>query len=353
MSENHHPVYRIIDASVNRAGEGLRTMEEIARFVLDDVGLTSELKSQRHDLMSALKSISRFLRLQARNTDQDVGTEISESSEYSRLDMADVVAAAAARTQQSLRVLEEYIKTINPAISAELEQIRYRCYTASASLELRVGTTDRRGRLQDRQLHVLVSTGSSESEFQVRLEQLLAGEVDIVQLRDRSADDRTLISRARLGTKIARRCGKLFIINDRADLALAADTDGVHVGQQELPVPDARRIVGDRLIGVSTHSLEQAHAAFKDGADYIGCGPVFRSNTKCFEQYVGTEFLSAVVKEIKMPAFAIGGIDLSNVDQVVRSGMRRVAVSGAIRDSDDPVKVAHELKSVLQAEEPG
>jgi len=351
MSEKH-PVYRIIDASANRAGEGLRTMEEVARFVLNDFGLTSELKSQRHDLMSILKSISRFERLQARNTDQDIGTGITESSEYSRLSMADIIAAASSRTQQSLRVLEEYIKTINPAISAELEQIRYRCYTTSASLELLVGTTDRRSRLQDRQLYVLVSTGSSESEFQTKLERLLAGEVDIVQLRDRSADDRTLISRARLGTMIARRFGKLFIINDRADLALAADTDGVHVGQQELPVTDARRIVGDRLIGVSTHTLEQARKALEDGADYIGCGPVFSSHTKCFDRFVGTEFLSEVVKQIGMPAFAIGGIDLSNVDQVVRSGMRRIAVTGAIRDSSNPVEAAEELKSLLRTGEP-
>ena len=350
MSENiSRPVYRILDASANRAGEGLRTMEEIARFVLDDPGLTSELKNQRHALISAIEPISRYSRLQARNTDQDVGTGISESSEYTRIDLADVVAAAASRTQQSFRVLEEYIKTIDPMISAELEQIRYRCYTASARLELRVGTADRRSRLHDCQLYVLVSTGSCESEFQKTLEQLFTGEVDIVQLRDRSADDRTLISRARLGTSIARRLGKIFIINDRADLALAADTDGVHVGQQEIPVADARRIVGDRLIGVSTHSLEQAHAAFEDGADYIGCGPVFSSNTKCFDRYVGTEFLSEVVKEIAMPAFAIGGIDLSNVDQVIRSGMRRVAVTAAIRDSKKPVEAAHELKLALKA----
>jgi thiamine-phosphate pyrophosphorylase len=143
--------------------------------------------------------------------------------------------------------------------------------------------------------------------------------------------------------------GKVFIMNDRADLALAADTDGVHVGQEELPVADARRIVGNRFVGVSTHSMQQARDAVKEGADYIGCGPVFSSKTKCFTEFVGTEFLTQVVNEIQIPAFAIGGIDLSNVDQVSRSGMHRIAVTGAIRDSDDPVGVAQQLKSVLNA----
>ena len=347
--ETRSSVYRILDASANRAGEGLRTMEEIARFVLDDSKLTSEFKSQRHCLAGALKAISRVSLLKARNTGGDVGTEITGAGEYLRADLADVVAAAAARTQQSLRVLEEYTKTIGPEISAELEQIRYRCYTACAAIELRVVTRSENCRLHSSSLYVLMSCGSSHSNFQAKVEELLGGEADVIQLRDRSADDRTLISRARAGTEIARRLGKVFIMNDRADLALAADTDGVHVGQEELPVADARRIVGNRFVGVSTHSIQQARDAVKDGADYIGCGPVFSSKTKCFTEFVGTEFLAQVADEIQIPTFAIGGIDLTNVDQVVRSGMHRIAVTGAIRDSDDPVGVAEQLKSVLNA----
>ena len=345
--EIRNSVYRILDASANRAGEGLRTLEEIARFVLDDSALTAEFKSQRHGLAGALRSISRVSLLRARNTVEDVGTGITGTGEYLRADLADVVAAAAARTQQSFRVLEEYTKTIDPEISAELEQIRYRCYTACAAIELRVVTHSENCRLHSSSLYVLMSCGSSHSNFQAKVEELLVGEADVIQLRDRSADDRTLISRARAGTEIARRLGKVFIMNDRADLALAADTDGVHVGQEELPVADARRIVGNRLVGVSTHSIQQARDAVKDGADYIGCGPVFSSKTKCFTEFVGTEFLTQVVDEIQIPAFAIGGIDLTNVDQVVRSGMHRIAVTGAIRDSDDPVGVVQQLKSVL------
>lgn len=322
-------------------------MEEIARFVLDDGDLTAEFKNQRHGLVSALKRVSRRSLLRSRNTGEDVGTEISETLEYVRTDLAHVVAAAAARTQQSFRVLEEYAKTLNPQMSADLEQIRYRCYTASADLELRVAKQAVSGRLEAANLYALVSCGSSHADFLAKVEQLLDGPVDIIQLRDRDADDRTLISRARAGTEIARRLGKLFIMNDRADLAMAADTDGVHVGQQELSVADARKIVGDRMIGVSTHSIEQARDAVTDGADYIGCGPVFSSKTKCFTEFVGTKFLVEVVNEIRIPAFAIGGIDLSNVDKVVETGMRRIAVTGALRDSEDPVRAAKQLKAAL------
>ncbi len=137
-------------------------------------------------------------------------------------------------------------------------------------------------------------------------------------------------------------------MNDRADLAAAADTDGVHVGQEELPVAQTRQIVGpSRLIGVSTHSIEQARDAVTDGADYIGCGPVFAGRTKTFESYAGTDFLKEVAREIEIPAFAIGGIDASNINQVVRAGFHRVAVTGAVRDADDPAAAAKALKRTL------
>ncbi|MGI9471913.1 MAG: thiamine phosphate synthase, partial [Rubripirellula sp.] len=136
----------------------------------------------------------------------------------------------------------------------------------------------------------------------------------------------------------------------RADLAVAADVDGVHVGQDELPVAAAREIVGERMIGVSTHSLEQAREAAKDGADYIGCGPVFPSATKTFDRYLGTEWLKEVAKEIDLPAFAIGGIDLENLDQVIDAGVRRVAVTAAIHHSDQPAEVAERLHAMLVVE---
>ena len=324
-------------------------MEEFARFVLNDAEISSRLKSLRHDLASAVNRWPRNSLLAARDTDADVGTEIGEPSEYARLNLATVVIAAASRTQQSLRVLEEYGKTIDASVAAEIEQIRYRCYTTSAKLELHLQRDDRRWRLTQSRLYVLVDAGPSEQLFSDRVRELAQGSVDILQLRDREVDDRTLLSRAKLGTEISRRFGKLFIMNDRPDLAVAADTDGVHVGQDELPVSEARWIVGpQRLIGVSTHSIEQARDAVAEGADYIGCGPVFAGRTKSFDSYVGTSLLKEVASEIGIPAFAIGGIDDSNLDQVIEAGFRRIAVTGAVRDASDMAAAARALKERLE-----
>jgi thiamine-phosphate pyrophosphorylase len=142
----------------------------------------------------------------------------------------------------------------------------------------------------------------------------------------------------------------LFILNDRPDLAVLADADGVHLGQQDLTVKDARRILGPSgLIGVSTHSLEQARAAVLDGANYIGVGPTFASGTKQFSQFTGTELLRSVQAEIRLPAFAIGGVTLQNLPEVLATGFTRVAVSGAIAGSENPAGAAGKLLAALEA----
>src|SRR5690606_2183195 len=134
-----------------------------------------------------------------------------------------------------------------------------------------------------------------------------------------------------------RESGALFIMNDRPDLAVLVDADGVHVGQEELSVREARRIVGPgRLVGVSTHSLEQARLAGEDGADYLGVGPVFPSQTKSFSELAGLDFVRQVAEEIRLPWYAIGGITPENVSDVLAAGATRIAVSQAVCGSPSP-----------------
>jgi thiamine-phosphate pyrophosphorylase len=143
----------------------------------------------------------------------------------------------------------------------------------------------------------------------------------------------------------------LFVMNDRADLAALSDADGVHVGQDELSVNDARTIVGPKaLIGVSTHSIEQARQAVIDGANYIGVGPTFPSSTKSFDTFAGLDLLRSVAAEISLPAFAIGGITRENLPQVQAAGINRVAVTGAVIGAKDPKLAALELMSMWKAE---
>tara|TARA_R110002049_G_scaffold4601_4_gene31843 strand:+ start:70478 stop:71533 length:1056 start_codon:yes stop_codon:yes gene_type:complete len=341
--------YRILDAAANRAGEGLRTLEEYARFGLDDANLTEQLKRLRHGLTATLAPIARERLLNARDTPGDVGTAITLSSERQRESAEDVVAAAAARTQQSLRCLEEYSKTIDPNIAVQIEQLRYRSYSLMATLELQQIVHSRRERIGGASIYVLIDAGPSVDQLAATVRSLDDAGIDVLQLRDPNIDDRTLYDRACAVSKLLDHSSTIFIVNDRPDIAAAAEADGVHVGQEEIPVAAARRIVGGhRLVGVSTHSISQARDAVADGADYIGCGPVFPGRTKAFDSYVGPALLKQVAGEIDLPAFAIGGIDTSNVAKVADAGFTRIAVTGAIRDAENPAKVIAQLRTHLE-----
>jgi thiamine-phosphate pyrophosphorylase len=189
------------------------------------------------------------------------------------------------------------------------------------------------------------------AEFQVLAQSLISAGVDLIQLRDKRLPDRALLDRARWLREWTHGTESLFIMNDRPDLAELSQADGVHIGQDELTVKDARTIVGPRsLIGVSTHSIEQARQAVLDGADCIGCGPTFPSNTKQFEHFPGVEFLKVVAAEIRLPAFAIGGVNLENIGLVKAAGIRRVAVSGVVVGAREPAEAVKRLKAELKTE---
>lgn len=318
---------RIIDANLNRASEGLRVVEEYARFALDDPALSERLKALRHQLILAVPARHSGQLLSARNTDEDVGCQITVSTESKRSGLTGVVQANLKRVQQALRSIEEYGKTIDPNLSNAVEALRYETYTIERQM---VRSTPRSEQLQRARLYVLTSGGDSEADFVAKINQLLSAGVDVIQLRDKTLDDRTLLARAKTLASLARGTDTLFIMNDRPDLAALAHADGVHVGQEELPVAEVRKIVGpDLLIGVSTHNIEQARQAVRDGADYLGCGPTFPSTTKSFDHFPGLAFLRQIAAEIKLPAFAIGGIGLENVGEVLATGIKRVAVRGA------------------------
>ncbi len=129
---------------------------------------------------------------------------------------------------------------------------------------------------------------------------------------------------------------------------MCVDAAGIHLGQEDLPIAEVRRVVGTKMwIGVSTHNLEQVEDAIRSGADYIGCGPTFPSSTKSFEAFAGTEFLSQVARCCQLPSFAIGGIDLSNLDQICDAGFHRIAVSGAILNAPNPERTARAMADRL------
>ncbi|MEM9354214.1 MAG: thiamine phosphate synthase [Planctomycetota bacterium] len=359
--------HRILDAAANRAAEGLRVVEDYARFVLDDAHLTRLVKSLRHDLAECLAALPRPERLASRETQADVGAEITTPAETNRTDAWQVCVASSERVKQSLRSLEEFGKIEDPDFAAGIERLRYRHYTLERALGVTTTAVDR---LEFCTLCVLVDGGDTPEAFTALVQELVAAETPMIQLRDKRLDDRELLDRARTLVELTRspssigglseaddalisraesgsespptgpsanRNRTLAIINDRADIAAASGADGVHLGQEDLPVKAARGIVGPRaLVGVSTHAIEQARAAVLDGADYLGAGPTFPSQTKSFDAFPGPAYLAELAAEIRLPTFAIGGIHAENLPEVLAAGVGGVAVSSAVTSAAEP-----------------
>jgi thiamine-phosphate pyrophosphorylase len=202
---------------------------------------------------------------------------------------------------------------------------------------------DRKRRLQGAHLYLICD--DRPDEF---LERALDGGVDIVQLRCKQRPDDEILAAARRFARVCTARGALFVLNDRPDLAVAAQADGVHVGQDDMPVAQARATVGaQRLVGLSTHTPEQVDAADTSAADYIGVGPVHETPTKPGRLAVGVELVRYAAAHTRLPFFAIGGIGPGNVDEVCAAGATRIAVVRALVDATDPDRTAAQLRTAV------
>ena len=203
---------------------------------------------------------------------------------------------------------------------------------------------DRRARLRDARLYFVADRGGMEHA----LEGALAGGVDLFQLRDKDATDDELLAAAATARSLCEAAGALFLLNDRPDLAAASGADGVHVGQDDMPVDRARKLVGDdALVGLSTHSMQQAQAGCRSGADYIAVGPVHATPTKEGRPAIGVEPIKYAAAHVSIPWFAIGGLDAGTVGAVVKAGARRIVVVRARAHAHDPEATARALRATV------
>jgi thiamine-phosphate pyrophosphorylase len=203
---------------------------------------------------------------------------------------------------------------------------------------------DRRARLRDARLYFVADRGGMERA----LEGALAGGADLFQLRDKDASDDELLAAAEVARERCRAAGALFLLNDRPDLAAACGADGVHVGQDDMRVDRARKLVGDdAIVGLSTHSMQQAQAGSRSGADYIAVGPVHATPTKEGRPAIGVGPIKYASVHVAVPWFAIGGIDTGTVGAVVKAGARRIVVVRAIAEADDPEAMARALRAAV------
>ena len=334
---------RLLDANHNRAREALRTLEDAARFLLNDAALAGEAKAVRHALSECLRDRLRGAAAH-RDTPGDVGTSIRTEAEMRRCSGHDVAAAAGARLGEALRCLEEFGKIDSGAVApgvdaAAIERLRYRAYELERRLLLRLPGRER----PQWRLCLLLTESLCRLPWREVLRAALDAGVDCVQVREKHLDGGAL--RARAEAVLAAAAGRAaVVVNDRVDVALAAGADGVHLGQSDLSALDARRLAGpDLIVGVSTSRLAEAEAAAAAGADYCGVGPMFPTTTKQKDDIVGPAYLREYLSWGGLPHLAIGGITAERLGPLVEAGAQGVAVTAAICAAADPGAAAHAL----------
>ncbi|MFS8883898.1 thiamine phosphate synthase [Synechococcus sp. R55.3] len=337
-------VARILDANLDRAREGLRVLEEWFRFGLEEGELSAECKAMRQALA---RWHSDPLRL-ARDTPADPGTQISHPQEEQRRDLRHLLQANCSRVQEALRVLEEYGKLaeshhwVAPGLAKLAKDMRYRLYVLESEL---LG-----GSLRQRLLaaHLYLVTSPVPHWLEV-VEKSLRGGVTLVQYRRKNLPDGEMLRDLKQLRQLCNRYQALMIVNDRVDLALLSQADGVHLGQTDLPVAEARQLLGSqRLIGLSTTNAEELAQALNSDVDYIGVGPVYPTPTKAEKPPAGLEYVRLAAEKAHLPWFAIGGIDPHNLPEVRRAGATRVAVVRALMEAADPTQTARTMLAELQ-----
>jgi len=344
-------IFRSADASLNRIGEGLRFLEEIARFTLNDSGLSAALKTLRHELIIGDGALNRKL-LAARDAAGDVGADTLVAEESPLKDLPALLTANARRVAESLRVMEELARL--PELSRTLDtdkfrRARFSLYTITQDLSARLLRRDRLNRLPG--LYAIIDVPRLRGRDPVATAALMIdGGAATIQLRDNESPKKVMLPLAiALGELCARRQVP-FIINNELDVALASDADGLHIGQDDLDAGTARRLLPpDKILGVSVKDAEQAAAAEAAGADYLGPGAVFATVTKDEADVIGLEGLRDIRWTSGLPLVAIGGIDKSNVAGVIAAGAETAAVISAICDAADTMTAAREIADIIGA----
>jgi thiamine-phosphate pyrophosphorylase len=340
-------IYRLLDANFNRAREGIRVVEDCARFVLDDPALSGLAKNLRSQLQAIHDVIGPDVLLTSRDTPGDVGTALSTDTELARADLQQIVSAACKRLTEALRTVEEYTKLIAPSAARQAEQLRYQSYTLEQRILGRLATLDR---MNTGGLYAIVSSHLCVRSVPQTVKDLLAGGVKIIQLREKDTPDDQFYAMAAEVRQLTTDHDAMFIVNDRADIAAMSGADGVHLGQDDLPLADVRRLLRPgALVGRSTHSMSDVSGAIHEGADYIGFGAIFDTTTKTNPICVGTDLLTEVLSEVpsSLPVVAIGGITLETLPLVRQTGASWVAVSSALCQADDPQITAREFITAM------
>jgi len=335
------PSPRIVDVNINRLSEALRVIEDICRFHLNDENLTKRIKSLRSEFDKSRKTFKETVIL-SRMSEKDFGRD-SSFDLNKRTSVYEILGSSFGRAQEACRVLEEFSK-ISLLLTNEFKNMRYTLY----DLEKQAFLLIRRKRFtSDIGLYLIMTNPKvgyeKLSEIAVKLN------VRAIQFRDKTMEGRSLLKKAKAIRDVTKNSKTLFIVNDRLDIALLSDADGVHFGQTDIPVVKAREISQDLIIGKSTHSLSQLKNALKENPDYVGIGPLFPTDSKIIKDKVlGVSLAGRMLKKSPVPAVCIGGIKDYNLNEVLNLGFKSVAILSYITNSDSPEKEIKKIQAVLR-----
>lgn len=339
---------RIIDANLNRIGEGLRVLEEFARLSLNDVALTQQLKNMRHEMVNINAQLQEAL-LQARDSEGDIGSAMDVPGEEKGRGVPEAIIANARRVQESLRVMEEMAKDPELALDSDgYRRARFALYTIEKELLSRMLRRDKLERLAG--LYVIIDTAFLKGRSHIEVaEQAIRGGAKVLQLRDKEGGIREFLSIAGDMEKVCSEHDILFIVNDSLEVALAVGADGLHVGRDDLPVLIARRLLPiDKILGCSVRTVAEARMAQSAGADYLGVGSIYPTASKEGTGVVGLERLREIRRVVDLPIVAIGGINKNNLRDVMKAGAVSAAVISAVMGAGDVEGATRQLVKIIE-----
>tara|TARA_Y100000589_G_scaffold21666_1_gene18024 strand:- start:2057 stop:3109 length:1053 start_codon:yes stop_codon:yes gene_type:complete len=337
-------IVQIIDANLDRAREGLRVLEEWARYGLGRVDIVKKLKDFRQILGVHHLDIYK----NARNYTKDKCNGLEHPEQFKRVYTENIISSNASRIQEALRVLEEFSRNNNYELSKTASMIRYEIYNLEIELlNAKCNQNSNKILLENN----LYSITNEKPDLIEDIENLLIGGVKIIQHRFKDPNDSNNLENAKIIRKLCKSKGAIFIVNDRVDIAIACDADGVHLGQNDLDIVSARKILGfSKIIGISANNGQDIKNAIEQGSDYLGIGPVFKSNTKTTKKPLGIEKVKKLTKDIKIPWFAIGGIKNENIPILKSNGIKKVAIVSEIMNDENPKNKAMIILKTLSDE---
>jgi len=346
-------IYRIIDANFNRAREAIRVVEEFCRFSLNSTPLTERARQIRHELSAAVGKLEDGRLISSRDTLGDVGIGKTVDKQLARGNLKDCLTAGCKRLTEALRVLTEMTQTQERSVAETIENLRYAAYALEKDVVL---FSDAFERFRGVRLYVII-TSNFPSDVICLAYKCAAGGADCIQLRAKAIDDDKHFAIAVEFVRICKDNSVLSIINDRVDIAVASGADGVHLGQNDLPVECARRLqLAPLIIGKSTHSLKHLRAACEERLTYAALGPVFATQTKPTAEAVGLDYVrqaAKILSDTGVCNVAIGGITIDNVEDVLRAGAGAIAVCAAVTKASDPAAACRALKEKIAAFDKG